>query len=163
MKLQKGRMTVLKMSVTKTVACVALAAVAMGCASGGGAGGAMASKGMDQSAKIQSTLNNWQAGVMAKDLNKLMSTYSESFSTPDYADKAAMAQFVKDTMEQGAFDGAKVDLSKSKTVIDPANPNKAAVGPVDLTASFGGATLNFTMGKESNGEWLITTMTVETF
>lgn len=140
---------------SKLLMCALSILVVAGCASTGG--------GMSETAKIQATLDAWQAGVQAKNIDQIVGQYSEDFSHPEYGNKASFRQAMVDLTEQGAFDGAKVAFDKTKIAIDGSDNTKATAGPVELQASFGGASLNFNLKKEGDGVWRFTGMNVELY
>jgi hypothetical protein len=145
---------------SKLVVC-ALAVIAVaGCATSGGG----SAKAVDESANVKMTLDKWKAAVEGQKTDEIMANYSESFSNADLgATKAAFRDTMNGFVEQGAFQGAKVGLDKTKVAIDAADKTKATAGPVDLQASFGGATLNFTLKKETDGMWRFVAMTVDQY
>lgn len=138
---------------TWAVAVLAVTVMA-GCATGGAGG--------NEKANIQKTLDAWKQGVEAKNVDQIVACYADDFKHPEYGDKAGFKSFINDMVGQGAFDGAKVNTEKTVVTIDPADKSTATAGPVDLTASFGGAGLTFTL-KKAGDKWSFTNMTVEQY
>ena len=136
--------------------CVMTLIAVAGCATSG-------EKGVDESAAINATLGKWKAAVEGQKTDDILAQYSESFQNADFGDKAGFKRQMEDFNSQGAFQGSKVNLDKSKIVFDAADKMKAAAGPVDLQAQFGGATLNFTLKKEADGMWRFIGMTVDQY
>ena len=141
----------MKGMITTILYTMAVAAMVAGCATGGG---------VDNEALIRQTLGGWTEGVTGGDIEKVMAAYSENFDHYEYGKKASLKQFLGGLMDQGQFDNAEVSLDDAEITIEG---DTAKVYPVDLEASFGGATLELTLKREDDGVWRITTMEVEMF
>ncbi|MBI4556590.1 MAG: hypothetical protein HY706_03325 [Candidatus Hydrogenedentes bacterium] len=132
---------------------ILVAVVAVGCASTGGKS-AKKAKGPDDMALIKNTLSQWEAGVVAKDVNQVMGTISESFVGSEAGTKADMQRFLTGLINEGQLNDAKINMANAKTVIDG---GQATVAPVDIDAAFGAASLYMTLKKEGEA-WLISGM-----
>lgn len=127
-----------------------IAVLAGGCATG--------AKGPSDEELISSTLINWKAGMEDKNVDLIEMAISDAFSHYEYGNKDQMLSFLKGAFNDGTLDSAKVNLETAETKVDG---DTASVYPVELMASFGSATLGFTLTKEADGAWRVTTMTVE--
>lgn len=132
---------------------MAIAAVlAGGCATG--------AKGPSDEELIDQMLNNWKVGMETKDITKIDAAISEQFNHYEWGDKKSLIAFVKDNMDQGNLDGAKIVLDNAKKEIDK-DAGTAKVYPVELSASFGSMTIEFNLKKETDGAWRAVGLTAE--
>ncbi|MEM1245703.1 MAG: hypothetical protein AAGK22_05000 [Acidobacteriota bacterium] len=129
---------------------LAVALVAVGCASGGG--GAAAPAGPTDEEMIQEIIANSLDALKAKDIDSMMSTYSDDFSSNQGMDKAGMAQFLKQADEMGMLDGVNVDTSAMTTTIEG---DSAEVAGISLEGAFGALALGFKLEKRE-GAWVVT-------
>ncbi|MEM9406006.1 MAG: hypothetical protein AAGA81_08220 [Acidobacteriota bacterium] len=127
-----------------------VALVAVGCASGGG--GAAAPAGPTDEEMIQEIIANSLDALKAKDIDSMMSTYSDDFSSNQGMDKAGMAQFLKQADEMGMLDGVNVDTSAMTTTIEG---DTAEVAGISLEGAFGALALGFKLEKRE-GAWVVT-------
>ena len=93
----------------------------------------------------------------AKDIDKVLSHYSEKFTSPKLQDKAAVKALLDMAINSGYFDNMSVEDKDSKITIDGEN---ATIGPVLMNGSFGTATNTFHATQEI-GKWLITGQDLE--
>ncbi len=147
----------------KTVQFAMCAVLAMGlalsgCATGGGSAVESAKKGVSDAEGIAKTLETWKAGMETKDVAKLGEAMSDKFNHYEWGNKQGMLDFLKTQFEQGTLEGAKINAAAAKTSIEN---GIAKVYPVELTAPFGTATIEFTLEKEADGIWRATGITVE--
>ena len=131
---------------------VVAAMVVCGCATAGKA------KGKSDPELIKDAVNEFKAGMQAKNVDQLMAMVSDQFSHPEWGDKASLKTFIQDNVNQGNLDDAEVDLSKAETKIQDGT---ATVYPVGLVATFGSATIEFKMKKEADGKWRAVGLEVE--
>lgn len=124
---------------------VALAAAAI-------AGCAGAAKGPSDEELIKSTLSKWSDGIKSKNLDTILSCYSENFRDGDGRGKAEVRRFIADVIEAGYFEGADVLFDQSATNVDG---NTATVTPITLKSDMGAVGIRLELGKEKDG-WLIT-------
>ncbi len=130
-----------------------------GCATGGGSAAAgAAKKGLSDAEGIAKTLDTWKAGMETKDVAKLGEAMSDKFNHYEWGNKQAMLDFLKSQFDQGTLEGAKINAANAKTTIENGT---AKVYPVELTAPFGTATIEFTLQKEADGVWRATGISVE--
>ena len=116
-----------------------------------GAGCAIGAKGPSDRELIMNTMNEWKAGLIAKDADQTMMAYSESFRDGEGRGKAEMSAFLKEAISSGYLDSLMVDL---ETVQVTVNGEDATVNPVTLSGSAGSMTLNVSLKKE-DGVWRI--------
>ncbi len=131
-----------------------------GCATGGISSSASpaAKKGMSDDDGIKAALENWKAGMESKDIAKLGAGISDKFNHYEWGNKQQMLDFLKSQFDQGTLDGAKINAANAKTKIEN---GVATVYPVELVASFGTATIEFKLAKETDGVWRATGINVE--
>ncbi len=132
--------------------CAALiaAVISGGCATG--------AKGPSDEELIANTLNTWKVGMEEKDIEKLRTILSDEFDHYEWGNKEQMIGFLESTFNQGDLDNANVSLEAAQTKIEG---DTATVYPVELTAAFGSATIEFRLKKEADGQWRAVGMSVE--
>ncbi|MDZ4861335.1 MAG: nuclear transport factor 2 family protein [Candidatus Hydrogenedentes bacterium] len=130
--------------------CLFAMAVAVGCATTGG-GDAAAQKPADDKAAITKVLNDWGAALATKNIDTIVTFYSDSFSDSDGRGKPEMKGFLQEVIDAGYLDGAKVDLT---TTVITVNGDQATATPVNLSGDMGAIPLSLTLKKEAAG-WRI--------
>jgi hypothetical protein len=127
--------------------------VAGGCATTG--------SGMSDSEQIDVLLGKWQEAILAKDVDKLMATHSESFAHDGYdyeaENKAGLREYIEGSIDQGGFDDVEVSMEYTDIVIEE---DTATVYPIEYTNWEGSITIELTLAREEAG-WLITDMAIE--
>lgn len=126
-----------------------LLALVSGCATTG--------KGMSDEEMIQLTLDTWGAGLVEKDLEKFLSTISESFSAPQAADKETLGNFIQQAIEAGYIDDAEVTREDAQYTIEG---DTCSVYPVDLMSSAGAVAVELQLTKEED-QWLVTGLEID--
>ena len=121
-------------------------------------GCATAAKGPSDEELIKGVLGNWKAGIEGKDIAKVESGISSEFKHYEWGDKAGLVGFLKQSFDQGDLNNAKVNIDNAKITIEKGT---ATVYPVEMSASFGSATIEFNMKKEADGQWRAVGVTVE--
>jgi ketosteroid isomerase-like protein len=111
-----------------------------------------APKGQSDEEMISGTLARWKEAIIAKDIEKMMTCYSDKFQDQEGRGKADVKEFIKGVIDAGYFDGVKVGLENSKTTVTGAT---ATVLPIDLSGSMGSISISLTLSKEGD-QWLIT-------
>ena len=112
----------------------------------------------DFEASVKQALESFKAGMETKDIDKLMAPISANFEHYEWGDKEMFQMFLEDTMAQGDLDNAEIDIEKAEITMEG---DKAIVYPVEMVAVFGSATLEFTIEKEDDGVWRVTSLEVE--
>lgn len=115
---------------------VSLALTLAGCATTGG-------KSAEKS--VRSTLDNWKASVEKKDIDAILTSYSDNFKSDRGDGKAGLKTFLEQAKSQGYLDGAKIDLSKTAVKIEK---DKATASPIELSGSQGSIMLDLELQKE---------------
>ena len=100
---------------------------------------------------ISTTMAEWKAAMVAKDIDKLMAAYSEKYVSTRGGGKDSVREFMTNVFELGYLDNVKVNLEDAQITIEA---DKAKVGPVELTFDTGAYVLEYTLQKE-DGAWLI--------
>jgi hypothetical protein len=94
-------------------------------------------------------VKKWIEAAKAKNVDAMMSVFSDKFSNVQYGDKAGMKDFLKQAMDMGYLDDVKVKMDKAEVQM---KDGKASIYPIDIEGTFGSATLEFVAVQE-NGEW----------
>ena len=100
---------------------------------------------------IKATMANWKAALLARDLDKLMSVYSDNYVSTRGDGKDSVREFMTGVFEKGWLDNIKVNIEGAKTAI---KGSKATFAPVEFVSDRGTRTMEFTLQKEK-GTWLI--------
>jgi len=97
----------------------------------------------------------WSAAVVAQDLDKVMTYYSEDFKHYEWGNKAGARDFLDGAKSQGFLEGISFDTSKIEIKLDE-DGKTGNVYPIDIKGSFGTTlTMELRFTKEAGG-WLIT-------
>ena len=100
---------------------------------------------------VSTTMAEWKAVLVAKDLDKLMAVYSEDYVSSRGAGKDSMRERMARAFDQGFMDSVKVKIEDAQITIEG---DKATFGPVEFVSDRGTMKLEYTLRKE-NGAWLI--------
>jgi hypothetical protein len=111
----------------------------------------------DAESSIRGAMAEMKAGLQAQNLDAVLAGYSESFDHPEYRDKAAVREFLRQAYMLGYMNGLNIDDSQTQVVID--GP-RAEVYPVRISAAFGAVILKLTFIESTNG-WKISWLDVE--
>lgn len=111
----------------------------------------MFSRGPSNEELINSTMADWKAALIAKDLDKLMAVYSENYVSSRGTDKVSVREFMMRVFERGYMDNVNINLEDAEITIEE---DKAKVHPVKFISDRGTMTIEYTLQKES-GTWLI--------
>ena len=122
--------------------------IMMGCASNS------ANDGPSDEDQITAIANGISDALKAKDIDAMLSFYSDDFSSDQGGSKAETKEFLEGAKAMGALDGIEIGMDEMKVVVDG---DKAECGPVDLEASFGSIALDYELEKR-NGKWIVVYM-----
>jgi len=100
---------------------------------------------------VSTKMAEWKAAMVAKDLDKLMATFSENYLSSRGSGKDAMRERMAGAIERGFLDSAEVNIEDAQITIEG---DKATLSPVEFTSDRGTMALEYTLQKE-NGAWLI--------
>jgi len=128
---------------------MAIAGLALVC------GCASVSKGPSDDELIQGVVSQWKTAAVAKDLDKVMALYSEEFQHYEYGDKSGFRNFLQESIDMGYLENLEIEDSGAKTSYP--KQGQASVYPIEVKGSFGTATIELILQKES-GNWRITGM-----
>src|SRR3990172_5082088 len=109
--------------VTLAMSCVLAAVLFGGCATSG----EKSAKGNSDKDVIASGLSAWKAGLMEKNLDKLMALHSEGYKDAEGRTKSDLKGFIADAIGQGYLDSLKVDTESATVTV---NGTDATAGPV---------------------------------
>ncbi len=122
-----------------------------------GLAGCATTKGPSDEVLIQQTLDAWAKTLVAKDVDSFMKNFSEKFTSSQAADKSTLANFIKEAIDSGYLDDAKVSFDNAKRAL---KDGKCTVYPVDLSGTAGSVASELTLAKE-DGKWLVVGMEVD--
>jgi len=129
-----------------------MVALAFGFATGG--------CGVSDENRIQAAIKTWKEGVLAKDVDKIMSIVSGSFSHDGHeyeaGSTAELRGYVVRSIEEGGFDGVEVHLDDMR--IDTKGAEAAAY-PIQWETPQGATVLQLMFTKEKAG-WRLTDMAI---
>ena len=100
---------------------------------------------------IRETLDTWKRAIIAKDIDKVMTTYSENYQNNQGEGKQKIKEFLIKFREKGDLEGIRVEFSQMKIVM---NGSTATASPIEISSDRGGMELSVTLGKETD-KWLI--------
>ena len=100
---------------------------------------------------INWTMTDWKAALTARDLDKLMATYSENYVSTRADSKDSVRERMTSIFDRGWMDNVKVNLENAKITIDR---DKAEFGPVEFISDEDMFTHEYTLQKEY-GAWFI--------
>jgi ketosteroid isomerase-like protein len=106
----------------------------------------------DDRAAIGEVIRGWAEASAAKDIDKVMSYFSEDFSSDILDNKAQMREFWGLAIEHGMTDGMKIRFDPAEIVIEA---DTATTGRVYHQATTGGYYQILVLLKEQDGVWRI--------
>jgi hypothetical protein len=112
----------------------------------------------DLETSIKEALADFKAGMESKDIDKMMTPISANFQHYEWGDKKMLRGFVSDQMDQGALDEAEVDIENAEITVDG---DIVTVYPVEMVTAAMAMTLEFTIEKDDDNVWRVTSMEVE--
>jgi len=127
-------------------ALVATIVVALVC------GCAILGKGPTDEELITRAISDYNAALVAKDLDKMMTVYSDDFEADNGGDKDDVRALLSGAIEQGYLDDLEVNDAECEIKIEGGT---ATVGPVEYSSAFGSMSFESTMKKEADGMWRI--------
>ncbi|MGI6138716.1 MAG: hypothetical protein ACOYI9_06735 [Candidatus Hydrogenedentales bacterium] len=101
---------------------------------------------------IQSTLDNMKVALESKNIDLLMSTFSEDFYHPEVGGKAEGRELLQAAIDAGYLDDGVVTFEDME--IEMNEDGTATVYPVDLAGPPGAVSIELKLKKEEGG-WLI--------
>ncbi|MDQ1256820.1 MAG: hypothetical protein QG656_1420 [Candidatus Hydrogenedentes bacterium] len=119
--------------------------------------GCATTKGPSDEELIAGVLEQWKTGFVEQNIEKIVATYSETFTNPEVPDKAGLQEFLEGAVDMGYLEDVEVATEDTDTVIEGTT---ATIYPIDLTSAAGSVTIELTLAKEEAG-WLITGMDIE--
>lgn len=100
---------------------------------------------------INTTVAEWKAANVAKDLDRLMATLSENYVSMRGGDKDSMREFLSRAFEEGFMDSVEIKIEDAEITIEG---DKATFGPVKFVGDRGTFAFKHVLQKE-DGKWLI--------
>lgn len=108
-------------------------------------------KGPSDQELVMNQITALKEGLLAKDIDKVMGTISESFYHPEAGDKATIKEFLQQGIDMGYLDNGEVNLDNVKITIEG---DTATAYPIEASSSAGSATAELKLKKEDKG-WFI--------
>ncbi|NIA14268.1 MAG: hypothetical protein GWP08_09310 [Nitrospiraceae bacterium] len=118
-----------------------------------------ATSGPSDEELVGDVVKGWTAAALAQDVDAMLKFYSDDFQNYEFGGKDGLGEFLTDAKDMGYLEDCEIDTEGAKIEIDG---DTAEVYPVEMTAAFGSATLEFALKKEASG-WMITAMDVEQY
>jgi hypothetical protein len=133
----------MKRSLLTMALCLVLVLV-VGCATGG--------KKMSDDDMIKATIGNMKTALETKNLDLLMTTFSDDFYHPEVGGKAEGRELLQMAIDSGYADDGEVFVDDME--ITKKDDGTATVYPIDLSGPPGSISVELVMKKEEAG-WLI--------
>jgi len=129
---------------------VCLAALVLGCAT--------TPEGPTTEDFIMGTLNSFKTGLEALDIDKMMTCFSEDFSSNQIGGKDELRTVLEDYKNGGDLNNARVDMAVANfTTLEDGT---ISVFPVDVRTDAGMAVLEFKVKQDMDGVWRAVDMVV---
>jgi hypothetical protein len=128
-----------------------LALVLAGC-------GTLVGKAPDPEELVAAALESFKVGMETQNVEKVLAYVSDDFEHYEWGDKDTLGMFLEDTMAQGDLDDAEITFDDAEYTMEE---GAIVVYPVELIAVFGSATIEFTLKKDADGVYRVSTMEVE--
>lgn len=101
--------------------------------------------------RINTTMADWKTALKTRNLDGVMTVYSEDYVSERVDGKDAIRQFMTRAFNEGWLENVNVNLEEAKPAIEE---NKAQFGPVAFISDRGTMKVDYTLQKE-DGAWLI--------
>ncbi len=101
---------------------------------------------------IKESVEGWKAAIVAQDIEKAMTYYSEKFQHAEWGDKAGAKGFLEQAKAAGYLEGIEVVSDKVEIKVDGGT---GTAYPIDIKGNFGTVTMELKYTGEEAG-WLIT-------
>ncbi len=108
-------------------------------------------KGPSDKQLINTTMTEWKAALEAKDLDRLMALFSESYVSSSGSSKVAMRESIAGAIERGSLDNIVIKIENAQLTL---LGDQATFGPVEITSDRGTLTIEYTLHRE-DVKWLI--------
>jgi len=102
--------------------------------------------------QLTAALGQWKAAIEVQDLDKMMEPYSDDYEGESGEGKEGVRQFLSGMMDEGALDDIEVNISDAEINIEG---DKATVGPIYYSGSWGEVGMIRTLKKEADGVWRV--------
>ncbi len=114
--------------------------------------GCQTAKKVSPEEAINAQVNKFAQALKAKDIDTVMTVFSEKFEHYEWGDKAGAKEFLQQSADVGYLDGLEIDLSKMQIKVEGST---ATAYPIEISGNFGSTTVELVFTNE-NGNWLIT-------
>jgi len=100
---------------------------------------------------VSTTMAEWKTAMAAKDLDKLMATFSDNYVSTRGTGKDSMREFMTRAFDEGFMDNVEVNIENAQITIEG---DRATFGPIEFVSDRGMFALEYKLQKE-DGAWLI--------
>jgi ketosteroid isomerase-like protein len=116
-------------------------------------GCATTAKAPDDRAQVMAVTEDWKQGLLANDITRIMSHYSDNF-TSELGNRAEIKEIMAELAGRMAGEDGRINLEDADIVI---NGDRASVKPVSIGTRKGAVCRSLYLAKE-DGRWLIVEM-----
>jgi ketosteroid isomerase-like protein len=113
------------------------------------AGCATTPKVSDDHAAVVTVAQRWKLGLLANDVPRIMSLYSENF-TSEFGNKAAITEIMAELAQRMVDEDGRINLEDADIVV---NGDRASVKPISIGTRKGAVCRSLYLAKE-DGRWL---------
>ena len=132
-------------SVTRSSLLLFAVLAATGCVTTGNA--------PDERAQVMAVVQQWKQDLLANDIPKILSHYSENFRS-EFGNKAEIETILSELGERMVGEDGRIDIENADLVV---NGDRASVKPVSIGTRKGAVCRSLYLAKE-DGRWLIVEM-----
>jgi ketosteroid isomerase-like protein len=118
-------------------------------------GCAIVGKGPTDEELVAGTVADYNAALLAQDVEKILATISDDFEGQDGATKDQLGEFFEMAVDQGFLDDVEVNDEDCEIVIEG---DTATAGPIEYNSAMGSLMMELTLKKDADGGWRIVDM-----
>lgn len=100
---------------------------------------------------IKGQIDGWIAAVVAQDIEKVGTFYSDKFENPQWGDKAGAIGFLDQAKSSGYLEGIELSTDQLEIKVEG---ETAKAYPIDIKGTFGSISMELSFAKDG-GSWLI--------
>jgi len=102
--------------------------------------------------QLTAALGQWKVATEAQDLDKMMEPYSDDYEGESGEGKEGVRQFLSGMIDEGVLEDVDMDISEAEINIEG---DKATVGPIYYSGSWGEVGMIRILKKEADGVWRV--------
>ena len=110
-------------------------------------------KAPDDRAQVMAVVQQWKQGLLANDIPRLMSLYSENFRS-EFGDKAEIEKILAELGGRMVDEDGRIDIENADLAV---NGDKASLKPVSIGTRKGAVCRSLYLAKK-DGRWIIVEM-----